>query len=698
MYISARERKILEHLLSKREEVTVKDIANELDVSPRTVHRDLKGVEEILKENGLTLNKKSGIGIQVAGSDENREKLTLFLFHLSHNEYTPEERQTIILSTLLDTKEPIKLVSLANDLNVTIATVSNDLNKIEEKIVPYGLHLVRKRGYGVEISGGESAKRKAMSKLIMENVDEFELISILKESIQRKASPPDDTATDRLLGLVDKKKLLVIEKQIDRIKHELPYEIADSSYIGLVVHLALAIERIQQGEEIRFEEEYLKNLKQSKEFEVARKIVDGLEEVFRIRISYGEIGYITMHLLGAKLRTDQDELLEDTSIQVGVSAQKLIRFVSNKIDVDLTKHVSLFQGLVAHLRPAIYRMKQNMGISNPLLSRIEQDYGELFLIIEEGVREVFPDIHVPSEEVGYLVMHFASALINRREENSQTVLVVCSTGIGTSKILSTKLKQEISGLKTINASLFDLNKLNLEDYDTIISTVPLKNLDQNYIVVSPLLPVDDVEKIKRSLMAPKPFQQKKKETEAANPFDTIGLLAEFEKVHHFSKAIYTVLKGFSVYNTPVEYRSIENALEYISGLLKERGIVDNEKTVLAELLKREELGGLGIPGTTLALYHARSDSVIEPSFTISRLQRPQQVPSMDGTSIEIHTILLLLAPREPGVETLEVLSGISSLIIRDESIIQLFQSGSEEELGMLLGKELRDIYKDKTNI
>lgn len=160
----------------------------------------------------------------------------------------------------------------------------------------------------------------------------------------------------------------------------------------------------------------------------------------------------------------------------------------------------------------------------------------------------------------------------------------------------------------------------------------------------------------------------------------------------------TVLKGFSVYDIPVEYRSIENALEYISGLLKERGIVDNEKTVLAELLKREELGGLGIPGTTLALYHARSDSVIEPSFTISRLQRPQQVQSMDGTSIEIHTTLLLLAPREPDVETLEVLSGISSLIIRDESIIQLFQSGSEEELGMLLGKELRDIYKDKTNI
>lgn len=57
MYISARERMILEILLAKSEEMTVRDLADEIDVSVRTIHRDLKGIEDILKDYGLSLVK-----------------------------------------------------------------------------------------------------------------------------------------------------------------------------------------------------------------------------------------------------------------------------------------------------------------------------------------------------------------------------------------------------------------------------------------------------------------------------------------------------------------------------------------------------------------------------------------------------------------------------------------------------------------
>ena len=53
MYISARERQILEILLTKNDETTVKELANKLGVSARTVHRDLKNVEDILKDISL---------------------------------------------------------------------------------------------------------------------------------------------------------------------------------------------------------------------------------------------------------------------------------------------------------------------------------------------------------------------------------------------------------------------------------------------------------------------------------------------------------------------------------------------------------------------------------------------------------------------------------------------------------------------
>lgn len=47
------------------------------------------------------------------------------------HEYSPAERQNIVLSHLLKSQEPIKLLTLAKLLNVTEATISNDLDKLE---------------------------------------------------------------------------------------------------------------------------------------------------------------------------------------------------------------------------------------------------------------------------------------------------------------------------------------------------------------------------------------------------------------------------------------------------------------------------------------------------------------------------------------------------------------------------------------
>ncbi|WP_078544012.1 BglG family transcription antiterminator [Litchfieldia alkalitelluris] len=693
MYISARERKILEFLLLKKDETTVKDLSNELTVSPRTVHRDLKGVEDILKEYDLHLNKKSGIGIQIVGEDENKQRLEMFLFNLSHNEYTPEERQTIILSELLDSKDPVKLMSLANDLNVTIATVSHDLDKVEERLAVYDLKLLRKRGYGVEIIGSESAKRKTMSKLIIENIEEFEFISLIKENIQRKSTQVVNTVTDRLLGLVDKKKLLVIEKQIDQIKDDLPYEIADSAYIGLVVHLALAIERIQQGEEINFDQAYLKSLQGTIEYKAAGKIVAGLAEILQIEISIGEIGYITMHLMGAKHRNDHDDLLEDTSLQVGIVAQKMIRYVSDEIQVDLTSNLSLFQGLVAHLRPALHRIRQKMGITNPLLSKIENDYTEMFTILDQGVKEIFPDMQVPKEEIGYLVMHFASALLNRNEVTEIKTLVVCSSGIGTSKMLSTKLEQAIPGLKAVNASLFQLETLNVDQFDAIISTIPLKNFKGDYLFVSPLLSQEDIENIKHSLVGKHNVGRYKTTITKARPqsFDFKEYMINIGKIKNYSTAVHQILCGFNLLHLGSN-QSIENAL---TDMVEKFVVTTSSKDVINDLLEREKSGGLGIPGTTLALYHTRSDSVLEPSFTIGRLNESLVVKGMDDSDIEINTILLMLSPKRINEEAIELLSAISSLIIRDDQTIELFQIGKKEKIIELIALELNQVYENK---
>ncbi len=683
MYISARERKILDILLSHDKGVTVGELAEQLDVSNRTIHRDLKGIERILEEYRLRLVKKAGVGIQITGEEDKKKELQIHLFHLSHTEYTPEERQTMILIALLEAVEPVKLLSLANDLNVTVATISNDLDKIHEKIEKHGLSLIRKRGYGVEINGSESAKRKMMSQLLFHHFNESEFLSLMKESIQKKSSDMVNTVTEKLLGLVDKKKLFTIEKQIENMKADLPFTIADSSYIALVIHLALAIERIMQGEPINFEQQYLETIRSTKEYETAKTIAKSLEDAFRIAIPKEEIGYITMHLMGAKLRDRQGYMLEEASLEIGMKAQELIRFVSEELHADLTNDYSLYEDLVVHLKPALYRIQHNMGITNPLLEKIVQDYFDLFSIVEKGVKKVFFDVTVPREEIGYLVLHFASALL--REKKGLHALVICSSGLGTAKILATRLKKEIPDIVHIEQkSVFELRKVDTSQYDLIVSTVPIHTFEKTYFVVSPILQEEEIVSIRQFLKNKKAAFRKKQTDRSENT------IQKMSSIQVMSETIVQLLKGFTIQS--LQGNSIREALSEACHQLRAKGVIQEAEPVLTELWNREKIGGLGIPETSLALYHTRSSAVLRPSFTIYSLANRQTVMGMHDKPMNINRMLLLLAPKDASEEMLSVLSHISSLIIKDEESIALFSEGNEEQLNSFLSYHLEKFF------
>ncbi|MBW7651966.1 BglG family transcription antiterminator [Anoxybacillus sp. ST4] len=685
MYISARERKILDLLLLHPKGVTVGEIAKQLDVSERTVHRDLKGVEQVIEAYDLQLIKKAGVGIQIVGDEDKKHQLQMYLFRLSHTEYTPEERQTMILIALLESGEPVKLISLANDLNVTVATISNDLDKIEEKVKKHSLSLVRKRGYGVEICGSEAAKRKMMSELLFDHFDESHFFSLMKESIQKKSTDLVNTVTEKLLGFVDKKKLFMIEQEIEAMKDDLPFTIADSSYIALVIHLALAIERIMQGEAIHFDAQHLQTIRATKEYETAEKIAKRLGDIFHIVIPNEEIGYITMHLMGAKLRARRGYMLEEASLEIAMKVQELIRFVSDEIGVDFTDDYPLYEDLVVHLKPALYRIQHHMGITNPLLHKIMQDYSELFDVVERGVGHVFPHMTVPREEVGYLVLHFASALL--RDKQGVRALVICSSGIGTAKILATRLKKEIPDISHIEQkSFFDVRYMDVNEYDLIVSTVPI-HTSRPYFLVNPMLSEEEVASI-RQFLKKKMFSSR---AQKATP--TKRGIEKIRSIQVVSETIVQLLNGFSM--RELFSCTLQDALIDACTQLEQHGVIRTKGLVVEELLRREQAGGLGIPNTSLALYHARSEAVLLPSFTIYTLTHPQTVIGMDQRPMQMDRLLLLLAPKDAQDGMLQVLSHVSSLIIKDGESMELFSKGNKEQIHTFLSTQLEKFFYEQ---
>ncbi|SEN65867.1 BglG family transcription antiterminator [Lihuaxuella thermophila] len=663
MNISSRQRQILEILLRERDGITVREIAEEVQISSRTVHRELNDVEKLLNRYELKLKKKAGTGLLIQGDQEKLEELKQALLRMIPNEYTPDERKTFILCTLLEATEPVKLIGLAYDLKVTPATISHDLDEISDWAAQFNLQIIRRRGYGVEITGTEESKRKAISALIAENVDESEFIRLLKDNIQHKPVQALDTASQRLFHLIPKERLVAVEHALADLSGLLPYPLADSAYIGLVVHLSLVIERIAKGEQIEIDPVYLHELEGTPEFQAAKQIVERLESYFRLPFPVDEIGYVTMHLRGAKLRGSQ--FLEDPRAELTASAKKLIRICEEKLGADLSDDRSLLQGLITHLEPAVHRLKRNLKIRNPLLKKIKADYSELFQVVQEAVSEVFPRLRVPDEEIGYLVMHIGSSLEKTdRGRKHFRVLIVCSSGIGSSKMLAARLKSAVPEIRVLrNASVFEINDIDDKEYDLIVSTIPIPSKNpEDYIVVSPMLTEKEIEKIRSVLRKNQPSSTVK----TGQPPEASSL-GQLESLHASLGYAVDLMKNFHLVTIENQDMNLPEILFQACETLVNQGIVKQSEPVVHQLLEREKQGGLGIPEAKAGLFHCRSEQVTKPSFTMYALRDPLPIRSMDEGTVEIDKILLMLTPVSIPREAAEILSEISALFIEPET-------------------------------
>lgn len=222
--IKKRTADLLRMLVGSESYLAVGEIAAGLNVSVKTVNRDLPEAESYLASlgSGLSLMKKKGAGLQLTGSAEALRELKERLGQVKERTYSPEERLSIIVSRLLPEKEPLKLFYLSSLLGVTDGTISNDLDKLEGWFEGHGLKLVRKPGLGVYVEGEERKIRQAIIAYIYDHVTEEELLHLVQQSLRPESGDRADRASSYLLDLVDKEilhrlDLVIVGDQPERI-------------------------------------------------------------------------------------------------------------------------------------------------------------------------------------------------------------------------------------------------------------------------------------------------------------------------------------------------------------------------------------------------------------------------------------------------------------------------------------------------
>ncbi|QQZ08794.1 BglG family transcription antiterminator [Heyndrickxia vini] len=687
MFITSREKAIIELIIKTSGKHTAFSIATFLNVSVRTIQRDLKAIEKILEQFQLQLVRNTNKGLCIEGKNEQVFRLVQHLASSQPIDQPPQEKKLQLLLSLFQAAESFKIQALAHELGVSITTLSAYLDELAEWLTNFQLVLSRKRGVGVELTGDEVNKRKALANylLLYFNEELIESLFLLEQG---------QVENSQILHYLRSDYLLTIERLVNDIVNKRQTRLADSDYIGLVIQICITMQRIMNGFRIEEDEHLDEDI--DDEYRQIEEICTCLEEGFPVQFNHRDIHYLSTVLKGSKLH--EAGFVSYDSVILGQLIKNIIQSVSTQLHIDLTNDFSLFQGLLAHMLPSLFRLKQNMSLYNPLTEEIKKKYPVLFLAVKNSVEKEFKEFAAfPDEEIAYIVLHFGSALVLKEEQLPIKALVICPTGIGTSKMLASRLKKEIMEIDSVEIkSIKDVQKQkSLNQFDVILSTVRLPFMNNEYIIVNPLLSREDIETIRSFLRKNiEQFTRNKLYTGLSTNEDVsstkqqplMDVLQELKDTH---TSIEAIIQHFRVVRITImtDYQQVmKNMLITAS----KENLITNVENVFETLIDRERKGGLGIPGTGMGLFHCRNPHVDKLIFQIAHLEEPCVIKGMDGNDMYMNSLLLMLAPEELSSREQEMISLLSTSLIENNEAIMIFSSSDEK----IIRSKMETIFLD----
>ena len=697
MSITKRQREIMEFLLEHPHEVTAGEIALEVKVSTRTVHRELLMIEQWLEPLGMRLEKKSGTGIRIDSDSDDLSALRQKLEGNEYVEFTPEERKLFMLCILLGEAEPIKMLALASDMKVTVSTVTNDLDDLESRIRQSGLKLVRRRGYGVKITGSEAILRRAIAALALEVLDESDLFG-------RQPEQGSSVVNQKLLSMIGHSDVLTIENALWQPDIEWLEKIPERQYMKLLIQLSAAIVRICKGFDIGRVPSGTKNMTSVRASELhepqvpeymASRLCNILSSQLGVTFSEAEQMYFHQLLTETEQQLHTSRLLPIDNLILMDRVHSLTDQMQDRTGYSFHEDRLLREGLIDHMLPVMERLEGHQMIRNPLLQQIRKDYDVLFEQVKRSVLHAWPGIEVPDEEIGFLVMHFGASIERLRALKQEIrAIVVCNSGIGSSRMLSSRLSKEFPEIQIIDSvSWYEAARMPAEEYDLVLSTVDLPMEEDQYYKVSPLLTAEESENLRHFIKTTTLQRRHHKPRDIRQ--ETTNRTSDPEGMEATLLEIVRIIGKFQVHTLNNAQLDLSQSLLAMSTVAHQSGVLKDPNEVAKLLENRESMGSQKIPGTTLALFHTRSESIYSPSISLFQLNEPMLRTKDDSEGVS--HVLLMLGPKELSKESLEVLSEISALLLQEEMIMLLTQ-GNRDEIVHYLSQELVGFYRSKTEI
>lgn len=502
--LTSRQVEFVKLLLEENEYKPIKYFTEKLNVSDKTLQKDLKIIGNYIARFNINIDAKRGHGIlinrEANGNIELINNLNLNL--KDKNSISIDQRRIEILKMLLlNSNSSTSINQLSEKYYVSKTSIVNDLKYIEEWLKNYNITL-SKTLEGTKIVGKEADIRKAIASLLEDILNNNDGEDEIQEFTRI------DVATfSALLKIFDLDSITFIESIIWELEKDLDYYITQPYYINLITHILICLKRLKEGNQIEINEERIKNIDNlnKRVYDNVLNLVNKIYEKYGVLTSNEEIYYIYKYIVSSGFGNTLDNNMKVSENYINNSEEvtkMMIDIMSLFLGFDLSQDELLSRGLLLHMKPMLNRLKYDIQIKNPLFKEIEERFTEILGLCRlsiEIMSEYYNLSNISMDEISYLATYFQAALENSTSE--KRVLVVCHSGYGTSQLLAARLKKAFPQWTIVDiVSVHMLKNMDMSDIDFIVSTVDIDVKDKMHIVVSALLMESDIKNIKNTLM------------------------------------------------------------------------------------------------------------------------------------------------------------------------------------------------------
>lgn len=482
MKLKKNELKIIQLLLASDDYISSYEIATSVGISRRMVREEIKNVKDILNSLHLNLLSKTSKGYYIEGkSSQDLTKLQNIINSKERQDDSlipifPNERNTYILSRLINSREYIKLETLADELLVSRATVANDLVSIKKEFKKYKLQFHQKPNYGIYVEGAEISKRQCLADFVFGKIWTS---NMYYDFLDTYFHSPDY----KIIQILQKFKIFI----------------SDSSLVDFLVSFSICSSRISCGYTIEEKFDGFEEFQHRNEYLAAKELALYAKESFNIIFNEYEIQNLTIQLIckrstkGLPFSNKKNIINLKNEVLDQIKKETLITFDNSRF-----KNI-----LLLYLEYTLIRQRYNEKIRTPLYVNIQYDYPLAYYLaqITSNVVKKHTNIALSRSEITNFTI-FYNNIINHKKNNKKKVLLINCMNESIETAIKDSIERELYDYIQITKTIhyYEIEEENLDQYDLILSTAPVhRQLPIPVISVNYIMSQDDIIRIKSYL-------------------------------------------------------------------------------------------------------------------------------------------------------------------------------------------------------